>query len=1502
MPRASPISSLLLIGLVSRLATGDFNPGTFTAAVASFVGCDDGPRERSNSTEYSRFRLRFDVVDLLHGVERKWNAVEQQCRDDKARRLAPRVYGCDSFEPGGTYIVAVAENAGGDLCLVAGERLPRFRAAGRLTASSESGNYSTRAGNPVVDDEGRRRVKRSDRKKHIRKYTARETVNFLDDDQQLLIDTNVVDGRIDSEVTVGDGKQQDMLRLLLLPSLWTVHGWLAGMDHGVAEEAIKNGATMTSGDFVATTVVTFYGGDGGTVRIVQQGGRFEKGMLAIRTTVVGKMPSGFSAVALQDVAPTVTPVTFVKVNRTTLESVVGAKMFVGETELAYGQVVTVTTSKKKAFKGIENGMTAEVNFLMNRRALKSGKLRVSVDATLKASKKQDLSGACCERGIFNAHNDRQCGENIRQCRRSTGDICCSCCKRGRDAGLSGEACRVKGEKRTCRKAFVRCCQEAAEEKDRKNPTTTPLPSPSQPKDPALLSMCCYLGALRAKYDHACSSLLPTMCGTAIKDCCRCCQNGERDAGKTAMTCTRKGPFELCRNARRLCCEHKLNLPATTAPSPAVTPPSPKGDLFLVVGNGSLSGSISHRRVVPAEFSTAVTSTTPGVARFLLLTPEWKDPQLLFVLSLAVAPIMLIRAPESGSENCPNVFYKYAKEFRISVAFSFQDRPGSLDRLEVRIDGTLDENGFTKTQIAVNGTAPRAFESPRLEGNGYEISLKKENARPGRKLDVVYVGKTARSVTVDGVSYVFSQKMKVMFKSDDIRTPLPSSLTFTVEDLQGFVTDDLGRVNLILSSSVSTKGNRECNQGGRSYIDSLTEQTTTAASLPPFSPSGPIPVEGSIKGSFSSLSVVAGRLDGWFNPVNGTYDVELHLGDVIPEILHSSMFVVPAVSTLAWLTAQEFNNRTKSGWRHLGYGTTLVTDTTVNYPTTNKQLSISQTAQWLPSGSLGIETILAGNVPRMIFPGHVEPVIVLPSASVVSVGDTLLMAADGYEMRILTDEAVPFHQMTTLTLSGRKPGNASFAQELDFSRTTVTVHPAKGTIRVQGRAFMKEESPIEDACCRVGQEMARSGQSYPAKSTACTEKMRQCYSCCIRGKDSQRAKCRSRASDRHCKKSYLSCCEPTFFSGIFTLPPLILKTKSSPLPPSSKEATPTLPSSVSTAAPPPKDSCSWMKCSQHQRCAIHDGRGHCSCPNYCSQAKIFEECCASDNSTYAGECFVKNIACRLKANITYKYAGKCNPSGKSLCSCNGYSETCDSVTGVCSNCRRNTAGRHCNVCKDGFYGSPQGGNPLACRPCPCPGTADNLNNFSAKCHLDRVDGEPVCDACDDGYMGRRCHICADGYYGQPKRRKGQCRKCTCSGNVDPQAHGICDRKTGRCHRCLFNTDGKFCHRCKTGYFGDAVVMKSCRPCACNTDGAVDNVCDHRMGVCNCKEGVGGDLCDHCLDGYWGFGRNPGAVCQKCNCCSEGSEGNVCDQRTGVCQCKKGYFGRNCCEREKEVLIS
>ena len=127
-------------------------------------------------------------------------------------------------------------------------------------------------------------------------------------------------------------------------------------------------------------------------------------------------------------------------------------------------------------------------------------------------------------------------------------------------------------------------------------------------------------------------------------------------------------------------------------------------------------------------------------------------------------------------------------------------------------------------------------------------------------------------------------------------------------------------------------------------------------------------------------------------------------------------------------------------------------------------------------------------------------------------------------------------------------------------------------------------------------------------------------------------------------------------------------------------------------------------------------------------------------------------CDCPLNYTGQFCQDCaslyaRPGGNladscTLCECYAPVDGCDASTGICLNCMDNTTGTQCESCLPGHFGDPMQGIP--CQPCPCP-LVDR--SFSSSCFLDN-DSLPTCTACEEGYTGRNCEQCVNGYFGDP----------------------------------------------------------------------------------------------------------------------------------------------------------
>uniref|UniRef100_A0A3Q2QL74 Laminin subunit alpha 4 n=1 Tax=Fundulus heteroclitus TaxID=8078 RepID=A0A3Q2QL74_FUNHE len=237
-----------------------------------------------------------------------------------------------------------------------------------------------------------------------------------------------------------------------------------------------------------------------------------------------------------------------------------------------------------------------------------------------------------------------------------------------------------------------------------------------------------------------------------------------------------------------------------------------------------------------------------------------------------------------------------------------------------------------------------------------------------------------------------------------------------------------------------------------------------------------------------------------------------------------------------------------------------------------------------------------------------------------------------------------------------------------------------------------------------------------------------------------------------------------------------------------------------------------------------------------------------------------------------------------CNCKGHADYCEDITGICVNCRDHSTGAFCEMCEDGYIQSSRQDGQHACEPCSCPIPSDS-NNFAVYC---KKGASTLQCKCKEGYAGNHCERCAPGYYGNPMLIGSSCKRCDCNGNTDPNLiFNECHNVTGRCQHCWGNTAGASCERCAPGFYGDAISAKNCRECECDKCGT--SSCDDRTGVCHCKPGVKGRLCDQCEEGYFGFSGCQG--CRRCEC-GPASLRTTCHPLTHSCPCRPGAGGRYC----------
>uniref|UniRef100_A0A8C3NNQ5 Laminin subunit alpha 5 n=1 Tax=Cyanoderma ruficeps TaxID=181631 RepID=A0A8C3NNQ5_9PASS len=181
--------------------------------------------------------------------------------------------------------------------------------------------------------------------------------------------------------------------------------------------------------------------------------------------------------------------------------------------------------------------------------------------------------------------------------------------------------------------------------------------------------------------------------------------------------------------------------------------------------------------------------------------------------------------------------------------------------------------------------------------------------------------------------------------------------------------------------------------------------------------------------------------------------------------------------------------------------------------------------------------------------------------------------------------------------------------------------------------------------------------------------------------------------------------------------------------------------------------------------------------------------------------------------------------------------CQPFGGQCP-CKSNVIGRQCSRCATGYWGFPN------CRPCDC-GTR-LCDEVTGQCICPPHTLKPECVVCEPQTFG--CHPLIG------------CEDCNCSRpGVQELAEPGCDVDSGQC-RCKPNIIGRRCDLCAPGYYH----YPDCRRCDCHQAGTEASVCDPVTGQCHCKENVEGLRCDQCRLGTFSLDATNPKGCTKCFC--------------------------------------
>ncbi|XP_065068970.1 laminin subunit gamma-1-like [Rhopilema esculentum] len=166
-------------------------------------------------------------------------------------------------------------------------------------------------------------------------------------------------------------------------------------------------------------------------------------------------------------------------------------------------------------------------------------------------------------------------------------------------------------------------------------------------------------------------------------------------------------------------------------------------------------------------------------------------------------------------------------------------------------------------------------------------------------------------------------------------------------------------------------------------------------------------------------------------------------------------------------------------------------------------------------------------------------------------------------------------------------------------------------------------------------------------------------------------------------------------------------------------------------------------------------------------------------------------------------------------------------------------------------------------------------------------------CQKNTQGDNCQECQPFFNNKPWRYGIACESCNCSSLATSCVYDAA-KGHGVCQNCTRNTTGDFCNQCLSGFHRNP--QRICVDCGCDLRGVSvsGRICNETTGLCNCKQNVQGSKCDTCKEQFWGLNMSNANGCNACGCMAwatvNGS--NICDSHTGQCSCRLGFAGRTC----------
>ncbi|XP_048244869.1 laminin subunit gamma-1-like [Haliotis rufescens] len=224
------------------------------------------------------------------------------------------------------------------------------------------------------------------------------------------------------------------------------------------------------------------------------------------------------------------------------------------------------------------------------------------------------------------------------------------------------------------------------------------------------------------------------------------------------------------------------------------------------------------------------------------------------------------------------------------------------------------------------------------------------------------------------------------------------------------------------------------------------------------------------------------------------------------------------------------------------------------------------------------------------------------------------------------------------------------------------------------------------------------------------------------------------------------------------------------------------------------------------------------------------------------------------------------------------------------CSVEYAGSGCEKCAGGYRRTvAYSGPPGVCDSCQC-------NKHAVSC-----DQETSVCTCRDNTTGPHCETCLPGFYGNPLAgTPGDCKPCTCPGNVIANDVNVfameCSLNTTSggptCINCTVGHEGEMCESCIQTYYGQPANVTNndgkCRTCSCNSR---SENCDRLTGTCiDCRDNTTGQQCEECAPSF--FGDPSKAPCTPCTCTVSVGATGECDNKDGRCKCKPNVEGFQC----------